>query len=305
MSAASKAVGFVSYSFHPELHSAPLRTSTQLIHNDLVGKKKKTQLSAIIEKKGGKYKGFVSNEENVMFNVYTNVEFLQMTPDRRGISVQVSFSTPPGPARAKKAKDRAAFWEGMSGKRLMQGGLIALVWEEHGKIDIHLGILATSVKEVTDFVKSNADRVVARIVFFDASVQLRILQMLRGDRRSSTGTKLLVESPVMFEAIRPFLEALRVEPESVPFNSYLFHRPPNFFNTNPILPPMYARRPGFEYQLAPFFAPQSGVTDFKLSANDPNSIARARVALRQSRLDPSQADAVVDTLIREVALIQG
>lgn len=240
-----------------------------------------------------------------MFNVYTNVEFLQMTPDRRGISVQVSFSTPPGPASAKKAKDRAAFWEGMSGKRLMQGGLIALVWEERGEIGIHLGILATSVKEVTDFVRSNQDKVVARIVFFDTSIQLRILQMLRGDRRSSAGTKLLVESPVMFEAIRPVLEALRVEPESLPFNSYLFHRPPNFFDANPILPPTYARRPGFEYQLAPFFSSQSGVTDFKLSANDPNSIARAREALRHSRLDPSQADAVVDTLIREVALIQG
>ncbi|KAF5326320.1 hypothetical protein D9611_000022 [Ephemerocybe angulata] len=286
--------------------TAPLRTSVQLIRSDILTKgKKKTQLSELIKKRGGKYKGFVDKEDSVMFNVYTNVEFVNLSPDRRGISVQIAFDTPPGGARAKSGKARAAFWESMGGKRLMQGGLVALVWEERGSIGIHLGILATTVKEITEFVKGNPNRVVARIVFFDTSVQLRILQGLKKNALASPGVKLLVESPVMFESIRPFLEALRVEPESIPFKPYLVHQPSGALQASKVSPPKYACMPGFQYQLAPLFPPESGVTDLKLSATNPESISNAREALKASRLDSSQADAVIDTLTREVALIQG
>ena len=271
------------------------------------GKSKPTQLASIIKGKGGKYKGFVDRDDSVMFNVYTNVSFIGVHPDWRGISVKVAFDTPPGRGRSTKGRERVSFWEGVGGKRLIQGGLIALVWEEGAEISIHLGVLATNLKEITEFVKDNAGQVVARIVFFDTSVQLRILQDLKKtqNRRKSLGTKLLVESPVMFEAIRPFLEALRVEPETLSFKEYLVHRPVGFFPNTPILPPKYSRMAGFQYQLAPLFSPESGVADLKLSVNDPQSIANARDALKASRLDPSQADAVVDTLLREVSLIQG
>ncbi|RXW21902.1 hypothetical protein EST38_g3950 [Candolleomyces aberdarensis] len=293
--------------------TAPLRTSLQLVQHDLIdrdkSKTKPTQLANIIKQKGGKYKGFVDKEDSVLFNVYTNVSFTGVHPDRRGISVKVAFDTPPGRGRSAKARERVAFWEGVSGKRLIQGGLIALVWEEGGDISIHLGVLATNIKEITDFVKENANatQTVARIVFFDTSVQLRILQDLKKtqNRRKSPSTKLLVESPVMFEAIRPFLEALRVEPETLSFKDYLVHHPIGYFPNSPILPPKYSRMAGFQYQLAPLFSPDSGVTDLRLSVNDPESIASARDALKSSRLDPSQADAVVDTLLREVSLIQG
>ncbi|KAJ2931227.1 hypothetical protein H1R20_g5802, partial [Candolleomyces eurysporus] len=293
--------------------TAPLRTSLQLVQHDLMdrdkSKTKSNQLANIIKGKGGKYKGFVDKEDSVIFNVYTNVSFTGVHPDRRGISVKVAFDTPPGRGRSAKGRERVAFWEGASGKRLIQGGLIALVWEEGGDISIHLGVLATNLKEITDFVKENANatQTVARIVFFDTSVQLRILQDLKKtqNRRRSPSTKLLVESPVMFEAIRPFLEALRVEPETLSFKEYLVHHPIGYFPNSPILPPKYSRMAGFQYQLAPLFSPESGVTDLRLSVNDPESIANARDALKSSRLDPSQADAVVDTLLREVSLIQG
>lgn len=47
--------------------------------------------------------------------------------------------------------------------------------------------------------------------------------------------KLLIEAAVMFGSIRPFLEALRVEPESVPFG---LSRPPptRIFPDAPDLP---------------------------------------------------------------------
>ena len=124
--------------------------------------------------------------------------------------------------------------------------------------------------------------------------------------KQRTSTKLLIEATVMFESVRPFLEALRVEPESVPFSRYLVHHPPEFYRTLQISPPAYARLPDFSFQLASLFPPESGVEDLKLTPSDPVSILNAREVLkRSSRLDPSQADAMVDALTREVSLIQG
>ncbi|TFK44429.1 hypothetical protein BDQ12DRAFT_672980 [Crucibulum laeve] len=286
--------------------TAPLRTSIQLVRDDLLNHSKKTQLAELIAKHGGKYRSFADAQDSIMFNVYSNVKFFSLTPDRRGLSVTISFDAPPGRARSSQSRARVAFWEGMSGKRLMQGGLIALVWKKGAHVTVHLGILASSLKELTASAKQNADSVSARIVFFDPDVELRILDTIRhpaGERQLDS--RVLVEAPVMFEAIRPFLEALRVEPESLPFKEYLVHRPYNYFRTCTIAPPKYARVPGFSYQLASLFPPEAGVADLKMVVSDPTSVAAARLALQRSRLDLSQADAVVDALCREVALIQG
>lgn len=240
-----------------------------------------------------------------MFNVYTNVKFASLTPDRRGLSVNFSFDAPPGRAQSPQSRARVLFWQGMSGKRLMQGGLIALVWKRRREVSVHLGVLASSVKEITDSVKDSQNRVSARVVFFDPEVELRILNSLKHPQEEIHFTKVMVEAPVMFEAIRPFLEALRVEPESIPFKRYLTLHSPEFFRGFEMVPPKYARAPGFAYQLAPLFPPESGISDLKMVISDPGSVANAREVLKQSRLDPSQADAVVDTLLREVSLIQG
>jgi len=239
-----------------------------------------------------------------MFNVYTNVTFSSLCPDRRGLAVHLSLDSPPGRARSTDPKARAKFWEGLSGKRMMQGGLIALVWKRGPNVDVHLGTQASSVRDLVDSAKANQDRISVRVVFFDPAVELRILHTLR-KHSALDDTILLVEAPVMFEAIRPFLEALRVEPESVPFAQCLVHRPLGFFSSFELKPPQYARIPGFSYQLASLFPIDAGVEDLKLDPNDPISIACARQELQRSRLDTSQADAVVDALTREVTLIQG
>lgn len=240
-----------------------------------------------------------------MFNVYTGLEFVSFGPDRRGLSVITTFDAPPGRARAPQTNARTQFWKGTGGKRLMQGGLVALVWKSGTEIAVHLGILASSLDEVINSAKGSIDRVAVRIVFFDPQVELRILQSLKQTYRD-VSTKILVEAPVMFEAIRPFLEALRVEPESIPFGPCLVHRPPGFFDTFPIDPPAFSLVPGFTYDLSSLFPPEAGPRELRMSVNDPTSIQHAREELRSaSRLDTSQADSVVDTLVRKISLIQG
>ncbi|KAG5638464.1 hypothetical protein H0H81_012529 [Sphagnurus paluster] len=285
---------------------APLRTSVQLVCDDFQSKKAKTPLSELIKQRGGKYRGMMDTQESIMFNVYTGVKFSSLVPDRRGLSVRFSFDAPPGRARSPKSKARVDFWKGMSGKRMMQGGLVALIWKRGTQIDIHLGVVASSTKDITDSVQENKDRVSARVIFFDPEIELRILHTLKDPNSQKNNSAVMVEAPVMFEAIRPFLEALKVEPESIPFQQYLVHRPHGSFQAgSAVQPPQYARIPGFAYQLKSLFPVEAGVPDLKLYVNDPNSVARARLELQKSRLDRSQADAVVDALTREVALIQG
>ncbi|KAJ7497553.1 hypothetical protein FB451DRAFT_1211927 [Mycena latifolia] len=287
--------------------TAPLRTSVQLVREDLTRMPSKTILSQLIKSRGGKYRGHTEGQDQVMFNVYTNVTFSPLVPDWRGLSVGLTVDAPPGRARQSQSRARVAFWEGMSGKRLIQGGLVALVWQTGHDIDVHLGILASSLKDLTDSArKGNGDNQVSvRVVFFDPAVEIRILNTLKNQDLAQTGTKVLVEAPVMFEAIRPFLEALRVEPESLPFAHYLVHRSHEFLKSTTINPPRYAVVPGFTYQLASLFPPEAGIDDLKLDVSDPTCVAFVRDQLRTSRLDASQCEAVVDTLTRELAMIQG
>ena len=286
--------------------SAPLRMAVQLVHDDLeMPQVSRTKLWQIIQKQGGKYRGLAGNQDSLMFNVYTGVQFRFLVPDRKGISARIVFDTPPGRPRTN-ARARVSYWESMSGKRLSQGGLIALVWKTERETAVHLGIIASSGRDLTDYVRTNGDYIELRIVFFDAEVELRILQELRKTQSFNNDTKLLVESPVMFEAIRPFLQALQTEPEDIPFSSYLVHQPRSQLSTINIQQPQYARLPNFKFELSCLFDAEAEVDELTLSVADRESVEHARTQLRErSRLDPSQADAVVDTLTREIALIQG
>ncbi|OJA18637.1 hypothetical protein AZE42_01786, partial [Rhizopogon vesiculosus] len=109
--------------------TAPLRKAVQLIHDDMTSPQhKKTKLAELLKNRGGKYRGQADAQDSLMFNVYTGVQFCSLVPDWRGISSSIIIDTPPGRARSNNAAMRASFWEGTSGKRLIQGGLIALIW---------------------------------------------------------------------------------------------------------------------------------------------------------------------------------
>ncbi|KIJ18720.1 hypothetical protein PAXINDRAFT_97469 [Paxillus involutus ATCC 200175] len=130
---------------------APLRRAVQLVHDDLkVPNRAKTKLGEILQKGGGKYHGLADSQESVMFNVYPGVVFNSLVPDNRGLSVGLSVQTPPGSASSQQARARVAFWEGMGSKRLAQGGLIALVWATGHDVSVHLGVVASSLKDLTD-----------------------------------------------------------------------------------------------------------------------------------------------------------
>ncbi|KEP50888.1 NFX1-type zinc finger protein [Rhizoctonia solani 123E] len=286
---------------------APIRMATQLILSDLAKPDKATTiLSKLIQDGGGRYRAPANAQESVIFSVFPNVTFQPLALNNRGTSVGIEFDTPPDKARDKQVQARVEYWEQVSKKRLMLGGLVALVWKDQsGAVDIYVGTVASTPRDLAEAAKKSRDRIALRVSFFDAAAELRIVQSLQ-NRRENNGTKVLIEAPVFYEGIRPFLEALKVDPERLPFSNYLVHQSETELKQTMIAAPLYSRTPGFSFELKDLFPSSAGVQTLRMITTNRDSVANARAQLvRRSRLDPSQADAVVDSLTREVSLIQG
>ncbi|CUA71425.1 NFX1-type zinc finger-containing protein 1 [Mus musculus] [Rhizoctonia solani] len=286
---------------------APIRMATQLILSDLAKPDKATTtLSKFIQEGGGRYRAPANAQESVIFSVFPNVTFQPLVLNNRGTSVGIEFDTPPGKARDKLAQARAEYWEQVSKKRLMLGGLVALIWKDQsGAVDIYVGTVASTPRDLAEAAKKSKDRIALRVSFFDAAAELRIVQSLQ-NRRENTGIKVLIEAPVFYEGIRPFLEALKADPERLPFSQYLVHQSKTELKQTMVAAPLYSRTPGFSFELKDLFPDSAGVPTLRMITTNPDSVANARAQLvRRSRLDPSQADAVVDSLTRELSLIQG
>lgn len=276
-------------------------------------------LFKLIGKHGGFYRTNV-NKESVMFPLYNVLKFEPLTLDRRGVSCGVVIDAPPFQgARSERARERSNAWENSSKQRLSQGALVVLLWSTPTEeTRLYLGVITSSTRDLAASAADNKEalHLTVKISFFDPEAETRILaEVKQGSHPRSHEKRILTECPIMFESIRPFLEVLQGEPTLVPFQRYLAHSETGSLQDAMPAPPRYSTGPVFEFELGHLFHPDSGVEVLKLRASSPASIQAARAALkaahptnpliRASVLDESQADALVDALTREVALIQG
>ncbi|KAG8980485.1 hypothetical protein FRC05_006118 [Tulasnella sp. 425] len=283
---------------------------SHVLHDLEQPSKPKTQLDVILAKSGGLYKANSSGWDSVMFSMYTGVNFESMECDvRRGLAVDLTFDTPQGPAQDESPVKRAMYWESVGKKRLMQGGLLGLLWIPPNSstqgIRFYLGTVTSNLDDLRRSAKQSADRLSLKVSFFDAEPELRILNALQQRRPSDEGTKLLIEAPIMFESIRPFLDTLKSRPPaSIPFSRYIAHHDSGDLSSVTIDPPAYVT-PRFAFKLDCLFDWKHPIK-LSLRPHDELSVQHAREMLRaKSRLDPSQADAMVNVLTSEVSLIQG
>jgi len=283
--------------------SSSLRTGVQHVLEDLEKPPKShTRLSTILDNQGGRYR-----TDDVMFSVYTGVAFHGMSTNWRGISTAISFDSPPGSARSNNSSVREGYWSGGSSKRLMQGGLVAVVFKSGHHASVHLALISGLADSLTSSAKKSRDRVSTSLTFFDAAADDKVLERIHRSAGGSGECVLILEAPVMFEAVRPFLEALRSEPQLVPFSRYLTHLVSDQ-QIPEVNPPTYATHPDFTFDLSSLLKKDAttGSQLFQLVATDPASVEMARERLREdSFLDPSQGSALIDCLIRELALVQG
>lgn len=263
-------------------------------------KRSLTELEKVLEKGGGLYRSLGKN--SVMFTVYTDVEYAQLSTRYQGFSIGLSLRSPPGAGRDPDPKKRVEYWKYTGSKKLTSGSLVALVLVSRGSFVVYLANLVSSADDISESAKHSEDRIQVKATFFDPEVEIEALRKEKINIDMNTFA-LLIDNGIMFESVRPFLKTLSsIDSTSIPFNRYICAKG-SLKNVN-IRPPRYATAPGFRFNLQSVAKPHHNINS--LDVNNPASIARARAQLQQfSVLDPSQADSVVDSLTREVSLIQG
>lgn len=106
----------------------------------------------------------------------------------------------------------------------------------------------------------------------------------------------------MFISFKPFLQGLQT-PDFTQFTSSLF-RAIEFETQLAPRPPAYTTTPGFMWDLSPLLSDHSAklsmVVQREKSITDANKIVKSG-----STLDPSQVDAILSALTRELCLVQG
>ena len=290
------------------LRSASIRQSVGEVRRDLddmrtTGARPRTRrpstlLERLLSSKGGAYKS--SGANSVFFQLYTGARFAPLKAERRHFTVGLMLDSPPGAPRDKDKKKRADYWE--HSKRLQQGSLVALALISPGRFQVFLGTIISSGSDIAESAKANENTIQIRISFFDAEIELMALRSQPITVDGSTFA-VLMDNKIMFEALHPFLRTLQnVEPTSVPFSDLISHSGNLAFE--PVGTPKYTRAPQFRYNLQ--CLARSGENVSSVNVNNAASVEIARQELmRSSELDPSQVDAVIGTLTREVSLIQG
>jgi len=263
-------------------------------------KREKTELEKLLVKGGGLYRS--SGKNSVMFNVYTDIHYAQLSTRSQGFAIGLTVRCPPGAGRDPELKKRVDYWSHAGSKKLGSGSLVALVLVSRGSFKAYLANLVSSADDIAESAKHSEENIQVKATFFDPEVEIEALRKEKITIDESTFA-ILIDNGVMFESVRPFLKTLSTtDSTSIPFSNYICSQVP--LNNTEIRPPRYATAPGFRFKLQSVAKPGQRIDP--LEVHNPASVARARVQLRQfSVLDPSQADSVVDSLTREVALIQG
>ncbi|KAG0331451.1 hypothetical protein BG004_001658 [Podila humilis] len=254
-------------------------------------------------------------ENNVSLNVYGNVLCLGMIMDKKaGGNIQIQFSQPSQILGSQSKARRTEFWE-RSKNRLMHGGMVCLVSRSGQPFDANNDgdmpaytfelVLAVVADRNTEALAKD-DRVACLSITL--ADPMSYLLLLNSGTETSTKHWFLVESPgAYFGSYRPILKALQKSiPAFLPFGKYLApsHEELNEIKVSKKVldPPIYARAPTFKYDLSVLLNGHPCELDVNCAISIVHTV---RTLQEHSTLDDTQATALVDTLCREVALING
>ncbi|KAK3823144.1 MAG: P-loop containing nucleoside triphosphate hydrolase protein, partial [Benniella sp.] len=249
----------------------------------------------------------INANANVNVDVYGDVQFHKVECDIHGKDFATVTFAQPYQNRNSLLGRRRAFWEQSKG-RLMQGGLVLMVRRSNNRDaesssvpDIVLGVVAEREPR-----KLAMDEEHASILISLMDPKLYFAMIDATNPRENRQWFLVEPSGAFFESYRPVLEVLQTRlPSTMPFGKYM--APTNeeaeaMLPEVKIDPPMYARAPGFRFDLSVLMNGQ----ELKLDVTNPESPAMVLDALQRCKtLDDTQARALVNTLCREVSLING
>lgn len=252
-------------------------------------------------------------KDNISLNVYRNIKFLDVST--RGFHVgltKISFDQP-SKVQGLNSDDRKEFWVKSRG-RLMQGGLVCFVRRSKGQIggDYRRDQIVLAVIQQRGGDELFESEQTGHIqVSLTESASYSMVFTPAQPSSPDYEQWFMIEFPgAFFEGHRPALRTLRdSRPSVLPFGRYIaptdedIARSRRASPSDAIAPPVYTTMPGFEFDLSVLL--ENG-GPCALDVRDPQSVAEAVKVLREhSSLDNTQALALVETLGREVALING
>ncbi|KAH8922476.1 P-loop containing nucleoside triphosphate hydrolase protein [Atractiella rhizophila] len=272
----------------------------RLMREDFVGPLKKAILSLIGEmekgennlkkvfkkKEGGRYR--LQNIEAMDLNVYLNITFLNL--DMKKDVLLDMLVTLPFPSTST----------------LEPGALVGIIYRQEGikvggvsqKWKVHLGTVAKTAP------KKNGSTVLSVTFFESEAYGFAISSLTKRANNTSSNFVLFEAGSILLESFRPFLEALQqLDTFRMPLSQYIGGSTAKGYIPQPISAPLKARKPGFRWKLDCLLADGNSAVYDPLN---PLSRAAARATLGQKTgLDPSQIDALLDCLSRELAIVEG
>jgi hypothetical protein len=123
-----------------------------------------------------------------------------------------------------------------------------------------------------------------RLAFIDDDDAQAAAEVIQAGRDEDDVTRVIFESPTMYESVRPFLEALKAaDPHRLPFRRYIKNSKNDAANLSL---PAYARKPGFMWDLSSYLKPDAKVHICNMDPKSEESIACARdILYEHGKLD--------------------
>ncbi|CAJ0905633.1 4526_t:CDS:10 [Entrophospora sp. SA101] len=246
---------------------------------------------------GGKF-----NHNGGGLYVYSNIKFENISVDRRcGFLLKVSFKQ----RHMRSSYDRRLYWR--NSKKLMNGSLICLLLppandksqKVNDQYSFFFGIVAS--RDESDLSKERAE--IGIELIGDSVYPIAIKRIFQKKNTFHSSNFMVEPAGVFFEAYYHVLKTIQsTRPSTLPFVQYLTP-PKEEDELMGLQAPVYAKAPDFYFDLSALLENKS--KRLLLDVKDPNSYRNAINELKSSKLDDTQAEALVSSLCREIALIQG
>lgn len=285
-------------------------TYFRLLRHDIFGDLKKALANFMLEVTEGpnKLHCSLSNLGDMRVSSYPNAYISYLAFESRpGLEAHISFLQPPQ-LRKRSMADVSMWWE--ESRRLDEGSLLSFIWVENNVIDhIFLTVSQKNTRPGTEF--SLADhKIMATITTKLATQDNGTLQkLLQLSLRKTHGVLLEFPNviPATFVPILKNLQSMQ-RLSRLPFRQWILpdihNRQANGKVYHEIPLPLYARQPGFSFDLKSILKDQENAMSIDASSSCEDAALMQELASK-TELDSGQCKALVAALTREFTFVQG
>ncbi|CAG8550528.1 6058_t:CDS:10 [Dentiscutata erythropus] len=227
-----------------------------------------------------------------------------------GTNGKWNLRNPPMRRYSENKQSRVQYWS--KSRKLMNGSLVCLLWpskNDSSDNDPQFSLFFGTVSlRDENLLAQKQHTAMIDISFIDTSIYIIALKeiMKKNSNKQTKGCFMVESTGVYFESYFHILKTLQQTSSSpnLPFEKYLAPQVIENSSFAFVDPPTYARAPGFEFDLSAIL--EDKTKQLSLNVVDTSSHKTVIQNLKElSRLDESQAQSLVYSLCREIALIEG